>query len=235
MINRNFLVTRNSKDAALTKNKFKKYNFNVVTLPLSEVIILNTSLPNLDHVSAIIFTSKNAFKIKNYHFWKELNKKHPFLIIGKSFAELLTKNEIHNFYSFNSVEELINYLSKNFLNTNLFYFRGEKTSHDLKIELTQNVTEEICYKILYKDIQAQEIIDFISKNKITDILFFSYHNSINFLNILNNNIAFLKQYNIFCLSNKIAKIFINKELKQVFHPNNPNLDELLKTIEKHHS
>lgn len=230
-MDRKFLVTRETEAAFLTKIKFKKLGLDVTTFPLSKITKLNVSLANSDNISAVIFTSKNAFKIRNYNFWREYNKKYPFLIIGKSFAELLIHSAIYNFRYFNSVEELRHYLSYNLINKNFLYLRGEKISYDLKKSLNHNIRETICYKTQYKNIGYQEIITFIDKNNITDLLFFSELNSKHFLNIFTNNTKTLNKYNIYCLSSKIAKIFKKQEIiNRVFYPQTPNIDKLLDII-----
>lgn len=222
-----FLITREITSARETQEILSLYNFHSAILPLSKINLLNISLPKVTDISAIIFTSKNALKIKDYEFWAQCNKDIPFFIIGSSFAKLLEKNHIKNIYYFDSVKDLVSYFSTKEKNQTILYLRGKQISYNLKNLLAQNIVEKICYEMIYQDIEAQKIINFINTENITDILFFSSLNVGNFLAIMKNDIEILKNYNIVCLSSEIAKIFINRGFDKVVYPENPNLDELL--------
>ena len=224
------LITRDKESSVNTQNKLKENNFNSEILPLSEIEPLIISLPEAPDITAIIFTSRNALKTKEIEFWRDINKKVFFYIIGESLAEKLIKNSIYNFHSFDTVEDLIYHLSDKRIDSRYLYLRGEKVSYSLKRVLSSNIIEKICYRVRYKDVNAEEIKNFIYENEITDLLFFSYLNAQNFIEKIGDNPSWLYKYNIFCLSKKISTLFTDKRFEKVFHPKKPNLSSLLKIL-----
>ena len=227
-----FLIIRD-KDAAIeTINIFKKNNIKALSLPLCEIEIFDIELSNLENISHIIFTSKNALKIANISFWQSINANIKFLVIGESFQEYLYNHNIKNIISFDTGKDLATYLKQGNIDNKILYLRAKEVSYDFAKEMPQHISEIICYEMIYKNIAAQEINSFIIENNISDILFFSYLSAQNYLNIMHKYLARQDNYGLYCLSENIAKIFLLKQYKKVYYPTRPTLESLIKIIKK---
>jgi len=219
-----FLITRDQESSLITQEQIKASNLSSVIYPLFKVRPIEADLRGLKAGSEIIITSKNALTFKDLDFWRKLNKQHKFLIIGNNFSSYLELSLIHNYQIFQNSSVLYDYLELN--DKQYFYLRGEVISFDISSRV-KNLIETICYGIDYFYIDRANIKSFIQKESVSDLIFLSKENAQNFLHIMGKDE--LQNYNIYCLSKRIAEVFSDFQSK-LFYPESSNFAELVKLM-----
>jgi len=221
------LITRDQDLGLETKQRISEIGLESALLPFYEVEALDFELEDLSPDAELIITSRNALKAKPIEYWRELNNKHVFLIIGANFSSYLASIGASNHRVFQNSSELVDYLDVN--SKNYLYLRGEVISFDFK-EHIPNIKEQICYKINYLSFDRQELQKFLNEKGVTDLLFLSLENAKYFLSLINEEE--LSKYKVFCLSQRIAKVFADFQA-QIFYPEEPNFKALLTCLESH--
>jgi uroporphyrinogen-III synthase len=226
--NRKFLLCRDIENSLKTKEKLEKLDFQASIFPLYKVNNLPMIAPFKSYDGAII-TSMNVIHSQKLEFWQKLNKKETFFVVGKGLSEYLKKHDITDIKAFNSVLEIVSYIREHHNLHEFIYFRGHVVSYDLKHHLTNEVDEIICYDVEFFNPHFEKIEHVLRNDRITDLIFFSKEIAANFLKILKdaNQEKILKNYEIFCLSERIAEVFFGYS-KNIHYPRIANFSELVK-------
>ena len=229
-MNKKYLLCRDQENSVLTHNKLQKLGFDSAIFPLYEVNHLSI-IASFKKYDAAIITSLNVIKSQKIEYWQKLNQKEIFFVIGENLANYFKNHQINNLKIFNSVVELAEHIRANKEIEDCIYFRGKVISYDLAHHLLINVDEIICYEINYFDISYQKISDFLEKNNITDLIFFSKNVAENFREIFikADKKEKLMEYEIFCLSPRIAKIFFGLST-HIHFPKKANFNSLIKIL-----
>ncbi len=222
---RNFLLCRDLKSSSKVQKELKILGQKSSIYPLFKIDFLDYNFN--DDIKNIIITSQNVFFSKDISFWQKNFFDKNLYLIGESLVDYCTKNNILYKKYFSNITDLINSLDKS---KKYLYLRGRDITEELKEKFIY-LEEIICYQANYKLPNNDVFIDFLEKEKITDILFFSSYSSKNFLKIFKNNKSFLSSYNFYCLSSKIADYFTEEIAdNRIFIAKEPNLHSMLELI-----
>lgn len=223
---RKFLITRNKKFAEKTKKDLLKQKISSITAPLYEI----KNLP-IDHHkfknSSIILTSKNATNNFNKSEILKINKKNEFLLVGESFYYYLKSCGLSKLQYFVNSRALLEYIVQN--KGQYHYLRGAKISLNLK-QYVPDITEQICYEVIYYQLEENYLTKLIKEHQVTDLLFFSQENAKYFIKNIDKSI--LLDLNIFCLSKRIAEVFTGFS-KNIIYPDTPTYMNLIKCLVSH--
>ncbi|MCH9753908.1 MAG: uroporphyrinogen-III synthase [Alphaproteobacteria bacterium] len=228
------LITRAQEDNIKLASKIKGLGVDVFSEPIIEFHI---NQPNnkidYNHYHSFIFTSKNAVKyLRSCKYTSLLNKQ--CFAIGDTTAKMLKDMGFVNVMSAdNDIKKLIEGV-KSFSAPNVFYFRGEEISLDIKKILSDNkieCEEYVCYKVKKSCEISDLLIKKIVSYQINVVLFFSKNTAESFLSLCNKyDIAkFMKKVTILTVSAKLKEALKSK-VKNTVESFDGDEDSLLELI-----
>ncbi len=245
------LITRPRPEAIKLKKKLQAIGISGLVEPILKIEVINSAKKILrkslsDNYQAIVITSINGVKA----FIKLSNKlelKRPkFIVIGKGSEDLLKKAGFSNVVVVeNDVEGIKNHIIQKLKPSDkkIIYISGNVVTADLESELYPKgykVRRIIVYKSLPTNTLSNKVKNAIKTRKIKYALFYSSRTASVFNRLINESDLnrYLDKVNVFCFSNKVAKIAGKLRWKSIHVPRHPNEDELLslvKTINKANS
>ena len=134
----------------------------------------------------------------------------------------------------NDASELVNYIKNHHrVENNFIYASANDISHEITHEIPQfNIKRIIAYNAVAKDSLSEESIKRIHSNKFALALFFSTRTAQIFIELVDKHklAPQMKDMPVFCLSQKIASVFIEQQFSNVHYSSLPNSDSLLELI-----
>ena len=233
------VITRPKEDAIKTAKILDNYQIKSFIEPVLEISFkqddkTKSKIANINN-QVILTTSANAIRAL-----KEISSRRDFKIVtvGKATQQIAKDIGFINVeFGGNDVDDLEKFVIKNYEHDALIYLSSNIVTKDLKQNL-QNKN----FKISQLEVYASEHVDNFSdeylkklrNNEFNAILLYSLRSAKSFLNLTqkNNLQEYIRDINIFCLSENIYKYLVTYGLENgIFKSENPTNESLIKLLQ----
>ena len=231
------LVTRPQADFQRTADNLAGLGFGALSAPMMNFTKLAFTMPKVDEVAALIFTSANGIRaIADVAEFKHL----PCYVVGVQTAKLAMELGFVVFgQGAGDVESLVKLIEKDYLvrglNKNLLHISGVHQAGQLAQSLAELSID--CVRLQAYEMKAVQQINTKIKqklcaNEIDGILFYSTRSAKIFIELMQQSgvLAKICAIPVFCLSKNIAERACKPYLKQIYYIDQPDEQALLNLL-----
>ncbi|MGI9381125.1 MAG: uroporphyrinogen-III synthase [Methyloligellaceae bacterium] len=232
------LVTRPADQSAKLVQSMQDLGHDVKFSPLLEIVYVSAPVPDLRDIQALVFTSSYGVRgFANLHENTPLGDMAVFAV-GQS-TELKARetgfSRVHA--GANDAVSLVDVIKGHFHTDEgkILYIRGMHVAVDMKEKLEAEgyrVRQQIVYEARCAKSFSPEVLPCIIQETLEGVILLSQRTARVFVNLVEQveNQEYIQSLKYYCLSRKIADELSMINPSQVFIPEIPNLDELIKLI-----
>lgn len=230
------LITRPEPDASDLAVKLVSRGYRVLTAPIVDVIQYKNNLINLEKISVVITSSKNGIRslarVNN-------NRNICLYVVGKASKEEAERIGYTNIKAGpGDAIGLCKLISKKRSpsNDNLLYISGKHQSFDISSYLISkkfNIKTVILYEVRAKKRFPKKIIQAIENKEIDALLFYSPRVAEIFMKFIQekNLVNQVKNFDVFCISAKVAKKIENIGCRRILIANSPDQKSIFSLLD----
>jgi uroporphyrinogen-III synthase len=234
------LITRPKAQLKNIKSKLTKQGYAVFHESFYSLYYYKKKISydnNYYYIFPSIHSAKSLKKNKQIYKFKNAN----ILVIGNQVKKILKEFGCKNFVATvsdgKSLLRTIN--SSNYKNKNFIYLCSNVTNEDLFVQARKNrikINKKIVYKTKRIKVVSKKLIENFKLKKITAAIFYSKFSTQIFLDILLKYKikSSVETINMYCISDRVAELFIKNKFKNVYVSKRPNEKSLITTIKKRH-
>ena len=220
------LITRNAQENIELASEISGLGYQCLCYPMFSWEKQDVDLSSLERFQNVIITSSIAAQITSDFIDKSIMA----WVVGAKTSAILSQNShIEIVGTYNNISSLERNLPNIENRFGFIYLSGNYITQEI-----DNVKREIIYNTSYVSYLSSQLLDLILEVDV--IMFYSYHNANNFLNLLaaEKCLYLLRSKKIITISKNIALLFNNIDCKLYYSVNNNNKEmlELLKCLKK---
>jgi uroporphyrinogen-III synthase len=226
------LITRPEENAAQTAYALNQKGYLTFCEPFLDVVFHDVSLPDLDQVDALVFSSANAVQA---FILKSDRRDIMAYCVGDNTLHAVRHAGFENYKSAKGkVSDLIELLQQEPIKGQILYCRARDITQELKIE-GKALSEVILYHTEKSKEISQNCLDLLTQGAISTVLFYSLKTAETFIALIEKNGVkeALKQCQALCLGDSMLECITKlqwKHVKVATTPDREGMFQLLETI-----
>tara|TARA_Y100000590_G_C15699429_1_gene1006285 strand:+ start:946 stop:1671 length:726 start_codon:yes stop_codon:yes gene_type:complete len=230
------LITRPEPDASDLTIKLISKGYKVLKSPIVDIIEYKNNLTDLDNISAVITSSKNGIRSLAR---ANKNRNICLYVVGQASKEEAERIGYTNIRvgpgdAIGLCDLICDKLSPS--HDDLIYISGRHQSFDISgylISKKFNIKKVVLYEVKAKKDFPKKIIEAIKNNEIDALLFYSPRVAEIFVEFIQEkNLANqVKNFDVFCISAKVAKKIENVGWRRVLIANYPDQKSIFSLLD----